>query len=139
MLGTNYPSVHWPGCGEIDIMEFVGFEPGVIHANVHCTKYNHAHKNGKGGQITIPDASDAFHVYALEWDAQHLDFLVDDKVYFTYNNEDTGTDEWPFNKGQYLILNLAIGGTWGGKDGIDDKAFPQKYYIDYVRVYQKAK
>jgi beta-glucanase (GH16 family) len=137
MLGTNTSSVGWPAGGEIDIMEFVGFDPGVIHANIHVKKYNHMHNNGKGSQVTIPDASNAFHVYALEWDSQHLDFLVDDKVYFTYTNEQTGTDAWPFDKGQYLILNLAIGGSWGGQQGIDDKIFPQKYYIDYVRVYQK--
>jgi beta-glucanase (GH16 family) len=135
-LGTNFDR-NWPACGEIDIMEFVGFDPGVIHANVHTSKYNHVKKNGKGGQIAIPDASEAFHVYALEWDAEKLDFFVDNHKYFTYRNEGSGTDAWPFDKDQYLILNLAIGGAWGGQKGIDEAAFPQRYYIDYVRVYQK--
>ena len=137
MLGTNSPQVGWPACGEIDIMEFVGFDPGIIHANIHTRKYNHVQKTGKGGQIKISDASLSFHIYALEWDADHLDFFVDGRKYFTYRNEKSGSDAWPYDKGQYLILNLAIGGSWGGQKGIDDADFPQRYYIDYVRVFQK--
>ena len=129
----------WPACGEIDIMEFVGFEPGVIHANIHTRAYNHVKKTGKGSVVNIPDASEAFHVYALEWDPQRLDFFVDDKKYFTYANEGTGEDVWPYDKEQYLMLNLAIGGAWGGVKGIDDTIFPQPYHIDYVRVYQNEK
>jgi beta-glucanase (GH16 family) len=137
-LGVNGKQVGWPACGEIDIMEFVGFERGVIHANIHTKKYNHVLKTGKGSQITIPDASDAFHVYVLEWEPDHLDFFVDDKRYFTYRNEGSGTEAWPYDQQQYLIVNLAIGGAWGGAKGIDEASFPQRYYIDYVRVYQKA-
>ena len=68
-LGTNRQA-GWPACGEIDIMEFVGFDPGIIHANIHTKKYNHVMGTGKGDKITIPDASEKFHVYAIEWDAQ---------------------------------------------------------------------
>ena len=136
-LGTNNKEVGWPACGEIDIMEFVGFEPGVIHANIHTRKYNHAQKTNKGSQITIPDASEAFHVYAMEWDGLRMDFFVDDKKYFTYENEKSGVEAWPYDQDQYLILNLAIGGAWGGAQGIDDGIFPQRFCIDYVRVYQK--
>jgi beta-glucanase (GH16 family) len=138
MLGTNIDRVGWPTCGEIDIMEFVGFDPGVVHANVHTKTYNHAINTGKGDKISIPDVSKAFHVYAIEWDAQHIDFFVDHKKYFTFKNEGTGGAAWPYDKDQYLILNLAIGGGWGGQKGIDDSIFPQKFVIDYVRVYQKA-
>lgn len=138
-LGTNAARAGWPACGEIDIMEFVGFDPGIIHANIHTRKYNHVKKTGKGGQIKIPDCGEAFHVYALEWDAQALNFYVDEKKYFTYANEGSGEDAWPYDTGQYLILNLAIGGDWGGAKGLDESAFPQKYYIDYVRVYQRAR
>ena len=95
-------------------------------------------KTGKGDKISIPDASEAFHVYGMEWDAKKMDFSVDGKTYFTYHNEGTGEAAWPFDKPQYLILNLAIGGAWGGQKGIDDCIFPQKYVIDYVRVYQKS-
>ncbi|HTL18531.1 MAG TPA: glycoside hydrolase family 16 protein [Patescibacteria group bacterium] len=135
-LGTN-SQAGWPGCGEIDIMEFVGFDPGIIHANIHTRKYNHVKKTGKGDQIRVPDAGEAFHVYALEWTSEKLDFFVDDKKYFTYANEGSGEDAWPYDKDQYLILNLAIGGAWGGAKGIDESCFPQRYYIDYVKVYQR--
>lgn len=127
----------WPACGEIDIMEHVGFEPGKIHANVHTQKYNHVKKNGKGSQLSVPDATNAFHLYALEWSPDRLDFFIDDHKYFTYENEKSGSDAWPFDKPEYLILNLAIGGEWGGAKGIDEAIFPQKYYVDFVRVYQR--
>jgi beta-glucanase (GH16 family) len=138
MLGTNIDQVGWPSCGEIDIMEFVGYEPGVIHANVHTKKYNHVLHTGKGDKTPVSDASVTFHVYAVEWDDQKIDFFVDDHKTFTFRNERTGTDAWPYGKDQYLIINLAIGGDWGGQKGIDDRIFPQRYYIDYVRVYQQS-
>jgi len=138
-LGTNIHEAGWPTCGEVDIMEFVGYDPGVIHANIHTKKYNHSIKTGKGDQISIPDASEAFHVYAVEWDAQKMDFFVDSHKYFTYLNEGSGSAAWPYDKEKYLILNLAIGGDWGGQKGIDDSRFPQQFVIDYVRVYQKLK
>jgi beta-glucanase (GH16 family) len=136
-LGVNFDKVGWPTCGEVDIMEFVGFEPGIVHANIHTKKYNHAINTGKGDKVTIPEASREFHVFAIEWDAQKIDFFVDARKYFTYHNDGTGFDSWPYDKDQYLILNLAIGGDWGGQKGIDDHIFPQRYEIDYVRVYQK--
>lgn len=137
MLGTNIAQVGWPACGEVDIMEFVGFEPGIAHANIHTKSYNHLKKNGKGSQLAVPDASSAFHIYALEWDAHHMNFFVDNKKYFTYDNEGSGADAWPYDSGHFLILNLAIGGAWGGAKGIDETCFPQRYYIDYVRVYRR--
>ncbi len=136
-LGSNIHEVGWPACGEIDIMEFVGYEPGVIHANVHTKKYNHVAHTGKGDQLSVPDASRAFHVYAVEWDSKQMDFFVDDHKYFTFRNEGSGPDAWPYDKPQYLILNLAIGGDWGGQKGVDESSFPQEFLIDYVRVYQK--
>ena len=137
MLGTNIRDVGWPACGEIDIMEFVGYEPGVVHANIHTKKYNHMKKTGKGDKLKLPDASEAFHVYSVEWDSKKMRFAVDGKVYFTYENEGSGFDAWPYDKDQYLILNLAIGGAWGGQKGIDDGIFPQRYLIDWVKVFQK--
>jgi beta-glucanase (GH16 family) len=136
-LGTNIDQAGWPACGELDIMEHVGFDPGLIHANIHTAKYNHMHGTNKGDKIAVADAPEAFHVYALEWDARKIDFFVDTRKYFTYQNERTGQDAWPYDKDQYLILNLAIGGGWGGQKGIDDRIFPQRYVIDYVRVYQR--
>jgi beta-glucanase (GH16 family) len=137
MLGSNFERAGWPACGEIDLMEHVGYDPGVIHGNIHTAKYNHVRKTNKGDKIPIPDASDAFHVYAVEWDAQKIDFFVDGRKYFTYKNEGDGPATWPYDKDEYLILNLAIGGDWGGQKGIDDSIFPQRFFIDYVRVYQR--
>jgi beta-glucanase (GH16 family) len=137
MLGTNITSVGWPTCGEIDIMEFVGHDPGVVHANIHTRAYNHVQRTGKGNRIQVPDASEAFHVYAVEWTPERMDFHVDDRKYFTFENEKSGVAAWPFDAPHYLILNLAIGGAWGGQQGIDDSIFPQRYEIDYVRVYKR--
>jgi len=137
-LGTNIRQVGWPACGEIDIMEYVGHEPGVIHANVHTRGFNHTRGDGRGSRIRVPDAEQTFHVYAVEWTPQRLDFFVNDRKYFTLENDGTGVDSWPFDAPQYLILNLAIGGAWGGQKGVDDTIFPQRFEIDYVRVYQRS-
>ncbi len=137
MLGTNMSAVGWPACGEIDIMEYVGHDPGVVHANVHTRGYNHARGNGRGARVNVPDAEQAFHLYAVEWTPEKLEFFVDDRKYFTLENDGTGVDSWPFDAPQYLILNLAIGGAWGGQQGIDDAIFPQRFLIDYVRIYQR--
>ncbi len=137
MLGENIKSgMGWPACGEIDIMENVGFDPDIIHANIHTKAYNHVKKTNKGNKITIEKPFEDFHIYAIEWFEDHLDFFVDDSLYFTFQNEKTGNDAWPFDKPQYLLINLAIGGSWGGQQGVDESIFPQKYYIDYVKVYK---
>lgn len=137
-LGTNMRDVGWPACGEIDILEYVGHEPGVVHANVHTRGFNHARGNGRGARLSVPDAEKEFHVYAVEWTPDKLEFFVDDRSYFTLKNDGTGVDSWPFNAPQYLIVNLAIGGEWGAQKGVDDAIFPQRYIVDYVRVYQRA-
>lgn len=136
MLGTNRRQVGWPACGEIDIMENVGFDPDVIHGNIHTRAYNHVIKTNKGNRITVTAPYDQFHIYAMEWTPEKIDIFVDETKYFTFENEGGGPDIWPFDQEFYLLLNLAIGGGWGGQKGIDDSIFPQKYYIDYVRYYQ---
>lgn len=136
MLGTNISEVGWPACGEIDIMENVGFDPDAIHANVHTRAFNHVQGTNKGSRIIIPKPYEDFHVYAVEWFEDHMDFYVDDQKYFSFENTGNGADEWPFAHEHYLIINAAIGGAWGGQQGIDDSIFPQQYLIDYVRVYQ---
>jgi len=134
-LGTNIDQVGWPACGEIDIMEFVGFEPEKVYANVHTKDYNHAKGTGRGGSITIKRPYADFHVYTVEWYADRLDFYFDDEKYFTCPRKDEGIGEWPFFTSQYLLINLAIGGAWGGTKGIDEAIFPISYQIDYIRVY----
>lgn len=135
MLGINPPH-RWPACGEIDIMENVGFDPLTIHANIHTKAYNHVLGTNKGNRVKVTDPSRHFHVYAIEWFEDHIDFFVDKTKYFTFRNEGEGNDVWPFDKPHYLILNAAYGGSWGGQKGTDDTILPQKYLIDYVRVYQ---
>lgn len=135
MLGVNR-EIGWPACGEIDIMENVGFDPLTIHANVHTKAYNHVLGTQKGNRIKAEDPSKNFHVYAIEWFEDRIDFYFNKTKYFTFQNEGTGNDVWPFDKPHYLILNAAYGGSWGASQGTDDSILPQKYYIDYVRVYQ---
>lgn len=137
MLGADR-SAGWPACGEIDIMEFVGYEPETIHGTVHTAKYNHVKKTQKGARLQVKAPDKDFHVYAIEWSAERIDFFVDGKKYFTFANEHSGSDAWPFDKPHYLILNTAVGGSWGGAKGIDSSIFPTRFYIDYVRVYEKA-
>lgn len=137
MLGTDRTLGGWPACGEIDIMEYVGFNPETIHANVHTKKYNHTKGNNKGDKIQVAKPWEDFHTYAVEWFPDRLDFFVDGKKYFSYANEQSGPEAWPFDQPEYLILNTAIGGSWGGQQGIDDSIFPQQFAIDYVRIYQR--
>lgn len=137
MLPTDWKYGGWPASGEIDIMEHVGFDQGVVHGTIHTDRYNHSKGTQKEGKITIADASEAFHLYAIEWSVDKIDFYVDDRKYHTVikaANEDT--KGWPFDQRFHLILNLAVGGNWGGSQGVDDSIWPQRMEVDYVRVYQ---
>jgi beta-glucanase (GH16 family) len=138
MLGTNISEAGWPACGEIDIMENVGFDPLRIHGSVHTAAYNHTIGTQKTATVTVANPWEDFHVYAMEWFADRIDVFVDGQKYFTFRNEGTGSRTWPFDKPQYLLVNLAIGGTWGGQKGIDDSRFPHRYLVDYVRVYKAS-
>jgi len=136
MLGVNIDEVGWPHCGEIDIMENVGYDPDMIHANAHTQAYNHVIGTHKGSSLYVADPDEDFHVYAIEWFEDHIDFFIDDTLYFTFENEGAGTATWPFDQPFYLIINAAIGGSWGGQRGVTDGIFPQQYLVDYVRVYE---
>ena len=136
MLGSTTP-LKWPDDGEIDIMEHVGFHQGFIHASVHCKKYNHVIHTQKTDTIQVPDCSEQFHIYGLEWSKDSIKILVDSKVYFSFANERSGYDAWPFDNKMHLLLNIAVGGNWGGQKGIDESIWPQKMEIDYVRVWQR--
>jgi beta-glucanase (GH16 family) len=132
MLGT---SGSWPQMGEIDIMEHVGRKKGEVLGTVHTGAYNHAINTHKGATIMVPDACDAFHNYQLTWTADQIAIGVDDKVFFTFANAKDGDKaKWPFSDPQYLLLNVAVGGTLGGP--VDDHIFPVQMEVDYVRVYQ---
>ena len=135
MLGSKQP-LQWPDDGEIDIMEHVGYDQGRIHASIHSKKYNHVIGTQKTATTLLPDCSDAFHVYSLIWTSDKITVLIDDKPYFEFKNEKSDRTAWPFDEPEYLLLNIAVGGNWGGKNGVDPKAFPCSMLIDYVRVYQ---
>ena len=137
MLGVNRKDVGWPACGEIDIMENVGFDPLRISAAVHTAAYNHTIGTHKSANATVASPWEDFHVYAMEWYADRIDIFVNGQKYFTFRNEGTGPATWPFDKPQYLLVNLAIGGSWGGQKGIDNGRFPHRYVVDYVRIYQQ--
>lgn len=137
MLSTDWEYGGWPESGEIDIMEHVGYDPNVVHGSIHTLAYNHIIGTQKTAKLSIPTATTAFHKYAIEWFEDHIDFYIDNTKYFTFTNENKGWQYWPFDKRFHLILNLAVGGNWGGAQGIDPAAFPAQMEVDYVRVYKK--
>lgn len=128
----------WPHSGEIDLMEHVGFDPGVIHGSVHTSKYNWPNGNNHTETYRLSSAVTEFHVYALEWTEERLDFFVDDVLFTSYLNEGSGWEAWPFDVPFYLIMNLAVGGEWGGARGVDRDAFPDRLEVDWVRVYESV-
>jgi len=136
MLPTDWSYGGWPSSGEIDIMENVGYDPHVIHGTVHTEKYNHMAGTQKGAKITLPDCYTNYHLYALEWDENKIRVFADSTLFFSFSNEGTGYHTWPFDKRFHLLLNIAVGGNWGGAHGIDNTVFPGEMTIDFVRVYQ---
>lgn len=135
MLSSVTP-LKWPDDGEIDIMEHVGYDQGNIHASIHTKDYNHIINTQKTAITNIADCSEKFHVYALDWTTDTIKISIDNRVYFSFGNEHKGKGAWPFDTPFYLLLNIAVGGNWGGAKGMDDKTLPWKMEVDYVRVYQ---
>ena len=127
MLGSNIGSVGWPACGEIDILESVGKNPNQNHSSLHSP--------GRSGNtpdtstIKVPNDNTEFHIYTADWRADYIKFSVDDVVYYTFVN----SDKFPFNKNFYLIVNLAMGGVWGGP--VDPNFTSSTLEVDYIRVY----
>ncbi|HRP32606.1 MAG TPA: glycoside hydrolase family 16 protein [Agriterribacter sp.] len=137
MMPTDSKYGDWPASGEIDMMEFVGYLPDSVFATVHTSAYNHSIGTQKGGRTFRKDLSNTFHVYKLDWNENEIKMFVDDELYFTFVNEKKTSREWPFDQRFHFILNVAVGGNWGGTMGIDESIFPQSMQVDYVRVYQK--
>jgi beta-glucanase (GH16 family) len=133
-LGENCLVVGWPKCGEIDIMEFFGKKPNQIQVNIHYAADRTHVWNGK--KLLVHQPSEDFHVYAIEWYRDRIDFFFDETRYYRFIIDSAGEDgDNPFLKPHYLIINLALGGIWGG--AIDNTMLPQQYLIDYVRVYKR--
>jgi beta-glucanase (GH16 family) len=137
LLGNNMKEVGWPLCGEIDMMEHVGRNPNHIHFSLHTKTFNFHQKNQRTEVVEVPDLFNGFHEYAIEWTENDITFFLDQKQYQTFSKKPNDTSaEWPFNQGFYLILNLAIGGNWGG--AVDDSIFPSTMQFKYVRVYERS-
>ncbi len=139
MLPTKWDlgNGNWPDVGEIDIMEHVGYDPGVVHASTHSQKHQWRINTQRTAKIAVPDAGEAFHTYTLEWDEEEIRMFVDDRHYFTSRKEGGDWTSWPFFRPFHLVLNVAVGGDWGGAQGIDETIWPRRMEVDYVRVYRR--
>lgn len=131
-LGSNFDTVGWPACGEIDIMEYVGNDPGKIGSAIHNTSSSGATINL--GSTSVSNETSEFHTYSIIWSENQITFLVDDKKFYTYKPDVKDNATWPFDANQFLILNVAMGGTLGGT--IDPGFTESTMEIDYIRVYQ---
>lgn len=136
MLPTDWAYGNWPRSGEIDIMENVGYMPDSLFGTVHTESFNHIKGTQVSKSLYCNTLDDEFHTYGIEWTADKIDFYFDGKPYHTFTNRKTNADAWPFDQRFHLLLNIAVGGNWGGKMGVDTSVWPQIMWIDYVRVYQ---
>jgi beta-glucanase (GH16 family) len=136
MLGNNIQTAGWPTCGEIDIMENIGREPAIVHGTMHGPGYSGASGIGAPYALTAGAFSDAFHVFAVEWEPNQIRWYVDGNLYQTRTPADLPPGStWVFDHPHFVLLNLAVGGYWPG-DPDSTTVFPQKMYVDYVRVYR---
>lgn len=133
MLPTENAYGGWPNSGEIDIMEHVGYDLNNVHFTLHANAFYGA--NGKGGAKNIPGATDEFHIYRLDWTPYGIRGYFDNEKIFEYSNPGAGYTTWPYDKKFHMLLNIAVGGNWGGAQGVDDTVFPATMEIDYVRFY----
>jgi beta-glucanase (GH16 family) len=136
MLPSDNGYGTWPASGELDIMEHVGYDQNNVHCSLHCSAFNGQRGNPKTSGKIIPNSTTEFHDYRIDWTPYSVKGFVDDEQYFEYINENTGFTTWPFNRNFHMILNIAIGGNWGGAQGIDDTIFPTTMEVDYVKVYK---
>lgn len=136
MMGINIKQVGWPKCSELDIMEFVGHTPDKVFGTLHwwdSTSIEQNNHSSKGNSLIITDLHTTFHIYSLERKGNTIALFIDGKNYLTFSTPATAYEN-TFTGPLYLLLNTAVGGSWGGD--IDDSIFPQKFLIDYLRVYK---
>jgi beta-glucanase (GH16 family) len=136
MLPTDWAYGGWPNSGEIDIMEHVGFNPGKVHVSTHCKAYYFKINTQKTSVTEVDSIYTAFHTYRLDWTPATIRGYIDDRKVFEMRNEGQGFEVWPFDKRFHLLLNVAVGGDWGGQQGVDDTIFPTSMQVDYVRVFR---
>lgn len=139
LLGTNISTVGWPACGEIDVMENIGKIPNTIYGTIHGSNISGSGTYGFGGQNNLSSGNfaDGYHIYAVQWDNSQVSFSMDNVNYSTITkaNAIQRNGQWVFDHPFYIILNNAVGGGWPG-DPNQTTVFPQKMYVDYVRVYK---
>jgi beta-glucanase (GH16 family) len=139
MMGDDFDSAGWPDCGEIDVMENIGSEPSTVYGTIHGPGYHS--EAGPGGSTTSPDGrplADAFHTYTVEWLPDSISWFIDGKHYLTLTPADIPSgSRWVFDHPFFMLLNVAVGGTWPGDPG-SSTTFPQQLSVDYVRVYRAA-
>lgn len=133
LVGDNIKEVGWPLCGEIDVMEYAGREPGIIHTSLH-TKDSHG-RTINTQRTKVDKIEEYFHLYAVDWSSEKMDFYIDNKLVYTFNPANKTEEIWPYDQPFYLLFNTAVGGNFGGSK-VDLTIFPQEYIIDYVRVYE---
>lgn len=133
MLGSNIDVVGWPRAGEIDILEYVGKEPDHIFTSLHTPASYGTTINTK--KAIVPGIEEGFHTYAIDWTKDRIRFLIDDQLFYEFAPENKNQDTWPFDQPFYILVNLAVGGNFGGPE-VDDSIFPQEYVVDYIRVFQ---
>ncbi|MDR6197387.1 glycoside hydrolase family 16 protein [Siphonobacter sp. SORGH_AS_0500] len=135
MLPTDWAYGGWPNSGEIDIMEHVGYDPNVVHISTHSLAYYFKINTQKTAKRKLDNVFDEFHTYRVDWTPYAIRGYIDDAFIFEFVNEGKTFAEWPFDKRFHLLLNVAVGGDWGGAKGVDDAIFPTSMEVDYVRVY----
>lgn len=138
MLPTDWEYGGWPASGEIDIMEHVGYEMGKIHGTIHTEAYNHSIGTQLGASVDVANVDNEFHEYVVDWTPEKIVWYVDSVEYYRVANENKTYKEWPFDKRFHLILNIAVGGNWGGAQGVDPDLNEATMEVDYVRVYQNT-
>ena len=136
MLPTESVYGSWPKSGEIDIMEHVGFDPERVHITMHTEAYNHRIGTQRGASKLVEGATSGFHLYRVDWTPDWIRGYIDDQLVLEFPNERKGPQGWPFDHRFHLLMNIAVGGDWGGKEGVDEGAFPAAMWVDYVRVYR---
>ncbi|MEP2278629.1 glycoside hydrolase family 16 protein [Maribacter sp.] len=140
MLGSNIQTAGWPLCGEIDMMEYVSFKPNKTHFTIHSKANNHTNgTEATSGAVELETIEEDFHNFGILWSSEYIKFYVDDieNIQFIFKRPANSTvDNWPFSNHFYFLMNIAVGGNWGGLEGVDPSIFPATMEVDYIRVYQ---
>jgi beta-glucanase (GH16 family) len=138
MLGTNIDNVGWPACGEIDIMEYLGHQTSTVHGTAHWGAQGSTSSQSSSSRFDLTSGNfyEKFHVFSIIWEANRIRWYMDDQLFHTVTTTTTnGAANWRFNQEFFFIFNIAVGGNWPGYPDATTQ-FPQKMFVDYVRVFQ---